>query len=145
MEEINLSGDDRSAFLSIFDTLCNVSYERSEIDEKLSELNSTVELRTSNISEEVRNGIQNYTEWFERKENILSAIRSLAEIINSTYSIDEIDRMLETKKLELEDMFDEKLSAWREEKKRFVLKDEFNSSLNNITAFYRFEDLCKGH
>lgn len=134
MDEVNITGDERSAFLSIFDFYCNRSYNKQEISEITSDLdgrmNSTEELINSTINEK----IGNYTSWFEEKVRISEEIGKMAEIYNRTYSREEISNILEDKKLALIDTVDTRMSDWNSEKKELADKDDLKELELNLTG-----------
>lgn len=122
-EELNLTGDDRSAFLSVFDSLCNYSYSKTEVDSELERMSNIVEDRTTGINTTVRDEIDNYTSWFEERESISDAFTTMAEIVNVTKRISDMEDTYDAKNLEYIDIVDDKLADWKEEKEGLATKE----------------------
>lgn len=140
LQNSNITGSDKTAFLSIFDVLCNQSYSRSEFDSKMSNITNFVNSKTDNINDTVQQEINNYTNWFEEREDISESISAMAEIVNASLSIRNIEDMLESKNQEYIDIVDDMYMKWADEKKSLVTKEEFEKSMNdldfNLTTLY---------
>lgn len=130
--DANVSG---STFLSIFDNFCNhsypknESYTRSEIDSKILATENRIDSYNSTIDTK----INNLTGWVTEQIALTQVLSDMAEVINASNRMDELETRFDSKILELEDMFDIKLKDLRE---GFITEKNFDSWKANMTAAF---------
>jgi len=128
--KLNLSDSDKSAFMSIFDSLCGRSYTKNETDSKIGEIGNVTDIAKQTAKQE----ITNYTQWFEERESISESISRMADIVNASSNIKKINEETDRKLNEYMDTVDARLEDWKEEKKNFIDKEELNQFRMNMTG-----------
>lgn len=107
--------------IAIFTKLCERDTEwnvtKGYIDDELENITENVENlsgRVDNINSTIDNRLDNYTSWVDNKTNYMNVLENLTVALNKSLSQDWVLRQIDTKKLELEEIFDEKLLDLKE-------------------------------
>jgi len=132
----NMTDGEKNTFYGIFDNMCNRTYEKGEIDSRFSAYDNI----TEDVSDTVDRKMDNYTIWFEEKISVSEALNNMAEIVNISQSLDERDREIETYKIQLEDMFDEKINDLSDEYSAYVTHDELNGNVTRLMGSVVLKD-----
>jgi hypothetical protein len=160
----NLTVAERSAFLAIFDDLCNISYDKPTTDAKIAQagsgingslagINATMNATLSdmitslnntlhavndtlvNINNTVDARINNYTSWFEEHSRISEQLSSMAFIINASYAPAELDRAINTRLNNATSELDARLISWETDRQKMATKEDLLSVRDNTTSF----------